>query len=111
MVSLALLGLPKGWHSYRDSVNGREKLPGWEQLWSDLMQDEIRRNTRDGSSSKTNDEENCALVIKARKGKVKISCSKSYSYHGGKKKDISKVKCFHCHKMGHFATNCPLKKS
>jgi len=27
MVSLALLGLPKSWHSYQDSVNGREKLP------------------------------------------------------------------------------------
>lgn len=37
MVSLALLGLPKSWHNYQDSVNGREKLPHWEQLWSDLM--------------------------------------------------------------------------
>jgi len=27
MVSLALLGLPKSWHSYEDLVNGREKLP------------------------------------------------------------------------------------
>ena len=26
MVSLALLGLPKSWHSYQDSINGREKL-------------------------------------------------------------------------------------
>lgn len=25
MVSLALLGLPKSWYSYQDSVNGREK--------------------------------------------------------------------------------------
>ena len=24
---------------------------------------------------------------------------------------MKKVKCFHCNKMGHFATNCPLKKS
>ena len=32
LVSLALLGLPKSWHSYEDSVNGREKLPGWERL-------------------------------------------------------------------------------
>ena len=36
MVSLALLSLPMSWHSYQDSVNGREKLPDWEQLWSDL---------------------------------------------------------------------------
>ena len=30
LVSLALLGLSKSWHSYQDSVNGQEKLPGWE---------------------------------------------------------------------------------
>eukprot|EP00253_Pinus_taeda_P020292 PITA_20292 len=34
-VSLALLGLPKSRHNYQDSVNGREKLLEWEQLWSD----------------------------------------------------------------------------
>jgi len=53
----------------------------------------------------------CALAIKVRKGKGKISRSKSDSYHGCKKKDMMKVKCFHCHKMGHFATKFPLKKS
>jgi len=37
MVILALLGLPKSWNSYQDSVNGREKLSDWERLWSDLM--------------------------------------------------------------------------
>jgi hypothetical protein len=30
LVSLALLGLPKSWHSYQDSINGREKLLDWE---------------------------------------------------------------------------------
>jgi hypothetical protein len=30
LVSLALLGLSKSWHSYQDSVNGREKLSDWE---------------------------------------------------------------------------------
>ena len=37
LVSLALLVLPKSWHSYLDSVNVREKLPDWERLWSDLV--------------------------------------------------------------------------
>eukprot|EP00253_Pinus_taeda_P008179 PITA_08179 len=107
LVSLALLGLPKSWHSYQNSVNGREKLPGWERLWSDLVQEEIRRSTRDGSSSKGADEENCTLAAKAKKGKSKKA---SQSGVKGKKQDMSKVKCFHCHKHGHYATNCPQKK-
>ena len=110
MVSLALLGLPKSWHSYRDSVNGREKFPGWERLWSDLVQEEIRRRTRDSSSS-MHDEENYALASKAKKGKGKVSLSESSSSNDGKKVDKSKVRCFHCHELGHYATNCPKKKS
>ncbi len=27
LVSLTLLGLSKSWHSYQDSINGREKMP------------------------------------------------------------------------------------
>ena len=76
LVSLALLGLPKNWHNYQDSVNGREKLPKWEWLWFDLIQEEIHRNTRYGSSSKVDDEENHVLAGKAKKGKGKASHSK-----------------------------------
>ena len=50
-------------------MNGQEKLLDWERLWSDLVQKEIRHNTRDDSSSKNDDEENCALAAKARKGR------------------------------------------
>jgi hypothetical protein len=108
LVSLALLGLPKSWHSYQDSVNGREKLSNWERLWSDLVQEEFRRNTRDGSSSKHDGEEDCALTAKARKGKGKKFHPKSESKV--KKMDLSKVKCFHYHEHGHLATNYPQKK-
>ena len=41
LVSLALMGLPKSWHSYEDTINGRENLPDWERVWSDLVQEEF----------------------------------------------------------------------
>ena len=69
------------------------------------MQEEIRQGTRDGSSSKNDDEENCALATKSRKIKGKKSHPKSEAK--GKKLDLSKVKCFHFHEHGHLATNCP----
>ena len=96
LVSLALLGLPKSWHSYQVSVNGQEKLLDWERLWSDLVQEEFMQNTRDVSSSKLDDEEDCALDAKANKGKGKKFHSKSEAGEDGKD-HMSKVKCFHCH--------------
>jgi hypothetical protein len=108
LVSLALLGLPKSWNSYQDSVNERENLSDWERLWSNLVQEDFKRNTRDRSSSKRDDEEDFALTTKARKGKGKKFHSKSESKV--KKMDLSKVKCFHCHEHGHLATNCLQKR-
>ena len=72
------------------------------------MQEEIRRGTRDGFSSKNEDDENYALASKARKGKGKKNPSQSGAK--GKKQDMSKVKCFHCHQHGHYAINFPHKK-
>jgi hypothetical protein len=48
------------------------------------------------------------LAYKARRGKGNKFHLKSESK--GKKLDLSKVKCFHCHEHGHLATNCPQKK-
>ena len=75
-----------------------------------MVQEEFRRNTREGSSSKIDDEENCALDGKGKKGKGKKSFSKYETGKEGKKKDMSKVKCFNCHDHGNYATNCPQNK-
>jgi hypothetical protein len=69
------------------------------------VQEEFRRNTRDVSSSKHDDEEDCALTAKVMKWKGKKFHPKYETKV--KKLDLSKVKCFHCHEHGHLATNYP----
>jgi len=54
------------------------------------MQEEIRWCTRD-SSPFMHDEENCAIESKVKKGKGKVSLSKSNSSNDGKKVNKSKV--------------------
>eukprot|EP00253_Pinus_taeda_P030310 PITA_30310 len=75
---------------------------------ADEAMEEIRWSTKDGASSlKHDDEENTDLASKAKKGKA----SHSKSSQGGKKFENSKVRCFHCHELGHYANNCPKRKS
>lgn len=56
------------------------------------MLEEIRLNTRDETSSKGEDEENCALDGKVKKGKGNKSQYKEDSSQERKKKYLSRIK-------------------
>ena len=99
LVRIALDGFTKSWDLFVRCVVAQEKLPEWQRLWDDFVQEEIKLGQSSGSSSSPHivDEEGLAL---ASKGKGKQKKKK-----GGKKNiDFSKVKCFKCHKMGHFVS-------
>ena len=81
-------------------MNGRDKLREWERLWFDLVQEEIRQSTKDGTSFKYK-EEYFSLFKKGKKSKG----NKSQGEEG--KRDFSKVKCFHCHEHDNYASKFP----
>jgi hypothetical protein len=112
LVNVALNGLPKSWEPFVKGVCARENIPDWQRLWDDCIQEETREESK--GNKQGGSEENLALVSKTRKGKGKSSSKKGNNDGGssqpGKKKDLSKIKCFSCHKNGHYASQCLEKK-
>jgi hypothetical protein len=93
LVRIVLKGFTKEWEVFVKCVVGREKLPDWSRLWDDFTQDEIREGSQERAMDGA-DDENVVLVGKSNE----------------KKKDMSKVRCFTCHKTGHYVSQCPNKK-
>jgi len=69
-------------------------LPKFQKIWVDLVQEEIRSQT---CLEKQREVDVIFLVGKMKK------CSKSKFRDIGNK-DLTKVMCFQCHDMGHYAS-------
>jgi hypothetical protein len=67
IVRTTLNGVSKQWVVFVEGIVAREKLPGWEHLWDDLVQEETRRGYVHGSSSIGHEEENVALATTSKK--------------------------------------------
>eukprot|EP00253_Pinus_taeda_P007482 PITA_07482 len=117
LVRIAVNGLPHSWMNFADGVCARETLPTWERFWDDCIQIEIRKGQL-GAAKRVEQDEDVALVVGGKKGKGKKQDSISSGGGKGKgkgkqvntQKDYSKVKCWNCQKMGHYAIVCPKKK-
>jgi hypothetical protein len=81
-------------------------------LWDDCTQEETHQEPLGGPQKDGDEEkENLALASQAKKGKGKVkNTGGDSSSQASTGKDLSKVKCFHCHKKGHYASQCPERK-
>lgn len=96
LVRTTLNAIPEEWETFVQSILHRATLPSWE-MWAALQLQELRRLTKAGSSGKgvqiKEDEDDAALASTGQQGLQKR-----------KKKYISKVKCFNCGELGHYAS-------
>jgi hypothetical protein len=67
LVRTTLNGVSKQWVVFVEGIVAREKIPNWECLWDDFVQEETRRGYVHGSSSTVHDEETVALATNNKK--------------------------------------------
>jgi hypothetical protein len=100
LVRIALKGFTKEWEVFMKCVVGHEHLLDWSRLWDDFTQEDIREGSQSsGQKGDGADGENVSLAAKG-KGKKK----------GNFGRDLSKVRCYYCNQLGHFASQCHEKK-
>jgi hypothetical protein len=104
LVTTTLNGFPPSWDPFVQQICTRRRLPKFDNLWSDCTQEESRLISK---TQKTNEEENQALATQVKKRKKREEDNPKKSKRPRYKKDASKVKCYSCQKLGHYAFQCP----
>jgi hypothetical protein len=126
MVSTAINSFTKPWGPFVHGIVAREVMPTWERMWDDFVQEETRlveeasgQRQQQQQQSGQGDED-LALWTKGKK-KVDRGGRQGPKFgappqggggesNNGQKRDMSKVKCFVCKKLGHYVGQCPNTK-
>jgi hypothetical protein len=116
LVRTALNGFSKPWENFVRGIVARETMPSCERLSDDFMQEEFSHGSTYTSQLHNGDgEEDLALFAKGKKktgqGPKGGAKQQQQPRRGEQKRDMSKVKCFACRKMGHYDGQCPYRKN
>jgi hypothetical protein len=100
-----MVSLPLGTHLSKEFVQ-EGSYPSLTSYGQDCSQEESRLMSK---KQKVDDEENQALAAQVKKRKEREEGIPRKSKKPRRKRDMSKVQCFNCRKMGHYAAQCPHK--
>jgi hypothetical protein len=118
LVRTALNSFTKPWGSFVRGIVAQKVMPTWERLWDDFIQEALRCSSGSSGQQRISDgDEDLALWTKGKKKTDRGARqgpkggAKPQQSGGGKERDMSKVRCFSCGEMGHYAGQCPKKKT
>ena len=110
IVMTTLNGLPRSWDSFIEGICARKKLVKFSILWEECSQEEARIAAREEKMGS----EDQALTVHSN-SHSKTTKIRSHHFRGkhshkdNTRRDVSRIICYTCDEVGHYARNCPNK--
>jgi hypothetical protein len=109
LVITNLNGFPTFFIPFVQGVCARNKLPKFDKLWADCTHKESR--LADQQKRLIVDEEKSLTIQKNKRSYLRKNNKEANSVGvPDKKKDVSKIRCYNCQKLGHFSYDYPQGK-